>query len=85
VVDTSFDEIFEFFAVHVFQHAKTIDIQRLGEVQGMGRETEGNNAVVFAEFLEFGRKVVFVVVEDDHAIYIFPSGVYMFVEMLNPI
>ena len=85
VVDTNLDEILEFFAVHTFQHAKTTDIQRLGKIRRMGRETKGNNTVVFAEFLEFGRKMALVAVEDDYTIYTFPPGVYMFVEILNPI
>jgi hypothetical protein len=51
----------------------------------IGRKTKDNNAIVFIEFLEFGRKMALIAVEDDHTIYIFLPDVYIFIEILNPI
>ena len=49
----------------------------------MGREIEDDNNVVFAEFLEFNREVVLIVIEDEYTIYILLSDVYRFVEIPN--
>jgi len=83
VVDTSLDEELKFLAICPLQYAETANIERLGEVRGMGRETEGNNGVVFVELLELGREVAFIAVEDKHAICTFPLGVYRLIEVLN--
>jgi len=62
VVDASSDEELKFLTVRPLQHAETADIERLGEVRGIGRETEGNNGVVLAELLELSREVALMAV-----------------------
>ena len=62
VVDVSPDKGLELLAVRPFQDAKTTDIERLGDMRGMGRETEGNNILLLAVFLELGRKMAFMTV-----------------------
>ena len=54
VVDSGPDEELEFFAVYMFQHTKTTNVERLDKVRGMSRETKGDNSVVFTELLELG-------------------------------
>ena len=62
VVDASLDKELKFLTIRLLQHAKIADIERLGEVQGMGRETEGNNGVVLTELLELSREVALIAV-----------------------
>jgi len=62
VVDASLDEELKFLTVRPLQYVETADIERLGEVRGMGRETEGDDGVVLAELLELGREVALMAV-----------------------
>ena len=62
MVNASLDEELKFLTIRLLQYAKTADIKRLGEVQGIGRETEGNDGVVLVELLELGREVALIAV-----------------------
>ena len=62
VVDASLDKELKFLTVRLLQYTKIANIERLGEVQGIGREIEGDNGVVLAELLELGREVALMAI-----------------------
>jgi hypothetical protein len=63
VRDPHLNKVLDFNTIHLLQDAITTDIERLGKVRGIGRETECYNVVLLTIVLEFGVNITLIAVK----------------------
>ena len=83
VVNMCLDEHVDFFTVRLFQRAEEPNVERLGNVGGMRRETDRENVVLFAVGLKIHRLVTLVPVKHQHPITTLCARLLMLIEVFD--